>query len=207
MTEQITITRALSELKLLDARINKKTEESDFVFLVSRKNKSNMNQESMTANAKASYQSITDLIKRRQVIKSAIILSNATTIVKLKDMTMTVAEVIECKQLVDFYKNLLQKLKNNRESVLSQVERTNSQVETDLQHLLEISFGKTSNQRTNTDDIENISKTYREQNKSEMLDCVSIDAKIKEVEELVEQYENETNFVLAESNAITKITV
>lgn len=205
--EEITITRALAELKLLDSRISKKTSESDFAFLLSKKNKSNVNTETLTTNARASFQSIVDLIKRRQTLKSAIILSNAHTRVKLNGEDLTVAEVIECKQLVDLYKALLLKLKQNRETIVNQVERNNQQLELDLQKLLEINFGKSSNSKTNTDDIENISKTYREQNKSEMLDCVNIDSKIKEVEELINKYETETNFILSESNATTKIRV
>ena len=205
--EDITITRALAELKLLDSRIQKKTQESDFVFLLSKRNKSNVNVETLTNNAKGSFQSVVDLIKRRQTLKSAIILSNASTKVKLNGQDMTVAEVIECKQLVELYKSLLSKLQQNRTNVISQVERNNQQMETDLQKLLEINFGKSSNAKTNTDDIENISKTYREQNKTEMLDCINIDSKIKEVSELIEQYEKEANFVLAESNATTKIKV
>jgi hypothetical protein len=205
--EEITITRALAELKLLDSRISKKTAESDFAFLLSKKNRNNLNTETLTTNAKGSFQSIVDLIKRRQNLKSAIILSNSRTKVKLNGEDMTVAEVIECKQLVQLYKDLLLKLKQNRETVLSQVERNNQQMELDLQKLLEINFGKSSNAKTNTDDIENISKTYREQNKSEMLDCINVDSKIKEVEELINKYETETNFVLSESNAMTKITV
>ncbi len=120
---------------------------------------------------------------------------------------MTIAEVIECKQLVSLYKNLLTKLKQNRETVKTQVEKNNQQMELDLQKLLELNFGKSSNSKTNTDDIENISKTYREQNKYEMLDCVNIDTKIKEIEELVNKYETESNFILSESNALTKIKV
>lgn len=205
--EEITITRALAELKLLDSRINKKTKDSDFVFLLSKKNRNNLNTETLTTNAKGSFQSIVDLIKRRQTLKSAIILSNANTKVKLNGEEMTVAEVIECKQLVELYKGLLLKLKQNRENVLTQVEKNNQQMELDLQKLLEINFGKSSNSKTNTDDIENISKTYREQNKTEMLDCVNIDSKIKEVEELINKYETETNFVLSESNATTKINI
>ncbi len=205
--EEITITRALAELKFLDSRISKKTAESDFAFLLSKKNRNNLNTETLTTNAKGSFQSIVDLIKRRQTLKSAIILSNSSTKVKLNGEDMTVAEVIECKQLVQLYKDLLLKLKQNRETVLSQVERNNQQMELDLQKLLEINFGKSSNAKTNTDDIENISKTYREQNKSEMLDCINVDSKIKEVEELINKYETETNFVLSESNAMTKIKV
>lgn len=203
--EEITITRALAELKLLDSRINKKINESEFVFFISKKNKNNINQDTLVANSKSAIQSISDLIERRKNLKSAIIMSNSSTEVTLGDEVMTVAEVIERKQLVEYYKAFLTRMKQNRENVLVNVERQNQALETDLQRILEINFGKNSTTRTNSDDIENISKTYREHNKAEVLDGVDIDNKINEVEELINRYETESNFVLSESNAITKI--
>ena len=91
--EEITITRALAELKLLDTKINQKIATSNFVHLLSKKNRSNLNPESLTQLSSASYQSITDLIKRRNRIKSAIILSNSVTRVTLNNTQLTVAEV------------------------------------------------------------------------------------------------------------------
>jgi hypothetical protein len=204
--EEITITRALAELKLLESRIQKKILESEFVYFISKKNKSNVNQDTLVSNSKSSFQSINDLIERRKKLKSSIILSNAETKVKLGEEEMTVAEVIERKQLVEYYKQLLNKMKQNRELVLNQVERQNQMMEADLQKILEINFGKNTTTRTNSDDIENISKTYREHNKAEALDGLSIDVKIKEIEELINRYQTESNFVLSESNATTKIT-
>jgi len=205
--EEITITRALTELKLLDTKINQKIATSNFVHLLSKKNRANLNPESLTQLSSASYQSITDLIKRRNRIKSAIILSNSVTRVTLNNTQLTVAEVIEQKQLVDFYRNLFAKLKEQRQDVLVQVERLNAQMELDLQKILEINFGKTSNAKTNSDDIENISKTYREHNRSEMIDGINVEQKIEELENLINIYETEANFVLSESNAVTRITV
>jgi len=203
--ENITITRGLAELKLLDSRIKKKILDTDFVYFISKKNKSNLNPDTLTCNAKSSLQSIQDLIERRKKLKSSIVMSNALTTVKLGDEVMTVADVIERKQLVEYYKDLLNKMKVNRELVLNQIEKQNQLMETDLQKILEINFGKNTSVRTNSDDIENISKTYREHNKAEILDGVGIDVKIKEIEELINRYETESNFVLSESNAITKI--
>jgi hypothetical protein len=111
------------------------------------------------------------------------------------------------KKLVEYYKKLLAKMKHNREQVLNQIERHNQQMETDLLKILEINFGKTSSVKTNSDDIENISKTYRDHNRAESLDTIGIDLRIKEIEELLNKYESESNFVLAESNAITKISI
>lgn len=205
--EEITITRALAELKLLDSRIQKKIAESEFVFFISKKNKNNVNQDNLVSNSKSCFQSITDLIERRKNLKSLIIISNSKTLVKLNGEEMTVAEVIERKQLVEYYKKFVDKMKQNRETVLNLVERQNQSMETDLLKILEINFGKNSTGKTNSDDIENISKTYRDHNKSEILDGINIDVKIKEIEELINRYETESNFVLSESNAITKIKI
>lgn len=204
--EEISITRALAELKLLDNKINSKIDESSFVHFISKKNKS-VNQDILNRISQGSFQSINDLITRRRKIKSAIILSNASTIVKLNGKEMSVAEVIETKQEIIFYINLLNKLKRNREQVFNQVERHNQQMEMELQKLLEINFGKQTSMKTNSDDIENISKTFRENNKADMLDPINIDTKIVEVEETLRVYQTEVNFVLSESNALTKIKI
>lgn len=205
--EEITITRALAELKLLDSRIEKKIDERDFVYLSSKKNRHQIVPEIISKDIRSTYQSINDLIQRRNKIKSAIILSNAVTKVKLKNEEVNVAEVIERKSILPYYRTLLTKLKRNREMVLNQLERNNQSMEHDLQTILEINFGKQSNNKTNPDDIENISKAYREANRSEVIDPLQIDQRIKEIEEMIEVYETESNFVLSESNAITKIKI
>jgi hypothetical protein len=205
--ETITITRALAELKLLNDRIEKKISGSEFVFISGKKNKHNINTETLISNSKSNYQSIEDLIARRHKIKSAIILSNATTRVKVGNKEMTVAEVIERRQNIDYYKLLCHKLRMNRDQVLNSVERQNQTMEGDLQRLLEANFGKTSSVKTNSDDIENLSKAYREHNRAEMVDGIDIDKRIEEVEAIIEELETEANFVLSESNALTKITI
>jgi hypothetical protein len=78
-SESLTITRALAELKLLDTKINQKTHSGEFVFMISKKNRSNYNLQTLISNSQATYQSITDLITRRNKLKSAIILSNSNT--------------------------------------------------------------------------------------------------------------------------------
>lgn len=202
--EELTITRALAELKLLDKRITKKIESSNFISWKSRKN-NNFNSDAFTANSIADYQSILDLVNRRNRIKSAMILSNANTKVMLGENEITVAEVIERKQNVQYWKSLYEKLRMNRESTMNTVERNNQQMESELHRILELNFGKTSSTKTNSDDIENISKAYRESNKSEIVDPIGIDQKMKDLEKLVDEYEREANFVLSESNATTKI--
>lgn len=204
---EISITRALAELKLVESKINKKINENEFVYINSKKSKSHISNDGLLQLSKSGFQSVIDLINYRNKLKNGIILSNSRTMVKLNGEEMTVAEVIEKKNVVEFYKNLLNKLKMKREGVINQMERHNQSMENDLQKILEINFGKATNLKTNSDDIESISKSYREHNKAEIIDGIGIDKKINEIEELVNQYETEANFVLSESNAITKIRV
>jgi hypothetical protein len=207
MSEELTVTRALSELKLLDKKIAKHIDSANFTTVISKKNRHLVNQEQFTDNSKANYQSLDDLITRYNKIKSAIILSNSTTNVKLGANTLKVAEVIERKQSLHYKKRLLEQLKRNREASNTTIQIYNQQLEANLQQLLETSFGKTSNNKTNVDDIENISKAYRDNNQSSILDPINIDSKIKKLEEEIDEYDQEANFVLSESNALTKITL
>jgi hypothetical protein len=203
----MSLIRALDEVVLLDKRIAKKTSESAFMGLVSKKNRAIVNPEEFAAGCKADWQSITDLISRRNRIKSAIILSNATTIVKVAGESITVAEVIERKKSLALQRELLAKLKSTRESVMRQVEQHNSSMDCELQKLLEIHFGKSGNSKTNASDIEDISKPFRENNAARLLDPIAIDARIKELESYIDEFEREAKFTLSESNAITKIVV
>lgn len=206
--ETISITRALAELKLLDKRIESKIESSTFVAAVSKKNKHLVNPDTFTSSSKSELQSIEDLLKRRNTIKSAIIASNSVTRVRIGKEDLTVADVIERKNSLHLYKRLLTKLKTNREQTMRSVELSNQQIEPELQKILEIHFGKSnSNMKTSNDDIENISKTFRENNRTAYVDPIGIDTKIKDLESRVDDFERESNFLLSESNAMTKITV
>jgi len=184
----------------------KELKNSSFTVLVTKTNSRSINQELYTLNSKAEYQSITDLIGRYNKIKSAIILSNATTNVKIGKDTYTVADVIERRQSLPHFKNLLDRLKSQRESTRRSLELHNSQTENDLQALLVGSFGR-STTKTSPDEVENISGPFRENRKAILLDPIGIDSKITELDTYIDNFDREANFVLSESNALTKVTV
>src|SRR5690554_4907003 len=99
---EMTITRGLSELKLINDRIQRKI--NDARFAVGNKNNNKkidgMTIEEFNKNAKSQYQSIQDLIERRKKIKSAIVDSNAKTVVTIAGKEMTVASAIERKESI-----------------------------------------------------------------------------------------------------------
>lgn len=205
----MSLIRALDEVVLLDKRIAKKVSECTFLGVLSKKSRGGIvsNPEEFSHSAKADWQSVTDLIARRQRIKSAIILSNATTRVRVAGESLTVAEVIERKKSLALQRDLLQKLKSQREQSLRSLEQQNSAMEAELQKLLEIHFGKGGNSKTQASDIEDISRPFRENNQAKLLDPIGVDAKIRDIEAYIEEFERETKFTLSESNAMTKIYV
>ncbi|HYK73264.1 MAG TPA: hypothetical protein VEV44_09105, partial [Pseudoneobacillus sp.] len=101
---EITIAKGLVELKLLNNRINRVINDSVFAgFTVGKKVMTGFNDiEELEQRAKSDYQSVQDLIKRRNEIKSAIVVSNATTEVQIADKTLTVAEAIERKSSIEY---------------------------------------------------------------------------------------------------------
>lgn len=106
---KISITEALTELKLYDQKINKVLCSADFIGC-KKKSSDRVNSfklENFEANAKASYQSVSDLIENRARLKSAIVQSNAATMVEIAGKKYTVAEAIERKNSIEYDKMLL----------------------------------------------------------------------------------------------------
>ena len=95
--EKMTIHRALAELKTIDSRIEKAISETRFCRSNKHSNEK-INGKSIDdyiAETKSAYESINDLIRRRNAMKRAVVLSNAITNVTVGDEVMTVAEAIE----------------------------------------------------------------------------------------------------------------
>jgi hypothetical protein len=94
--QTMSITRALAELKRLDDRINRETTAAQYVGVsVGKGENKKVASGSMTVTdlekkIKSTYDSITDLFTRRATIKSAIVLSNAKTLVTINGKKMNI---------------------------------------------------------------------------------------------------------------------
>ena len=99
---KMSIHRGLSELKMLDKRIERNIKEGKFVGSKKRSaenvNNTTLSKEMFIESIKGEYKSIQALINRRTEIKRLIVLSNAKTIVTVGDKEYTVAEAIENKK-------------------------------------------------------------------------------------------------------------
>lgn len=206
-TMEMTITRGLAELKLLDKRINRTVNESVLAgFTVGKKVMNGFtNVEEIEKRAKSDYQSIQDLIKRRNEIKSAIVVSNATTEVEIAGQKMTVAEAIERKTSIDYDKQLLAKLKQTYANIVNHVDRVNDDVKNRLDKQLEILYGKDGKNKASEN--EELTKVFKEDNEAKFIDPINLRDKIENLTAEIEDFESEVDFILSESNTITRIAV
>ena len=88
---KISITEALNELKLYDSKIRKAI--TNAAFCGAAKKSADkvgvLKKEDFEERAKASHQSVTDLIANRNSLKSAIVKSNAETMIEVAGKAMT----------------------------------------------------------------------------------------------------------------------
>ena len=208
MNTEISIARGLAELKLLHGRIERAISGANLIssYKKSAKKINNIDTPAeFSEKAEASYQSINDLIERRKKIKSAIVASNAITMIKIADKEMTVANAIERKESISYEMSLLAHMENQYRNSLANCQRANDMVQIKLDELLLTTLGKEGKQKATTDEVEAISKPYLEQNQHEILDVLKLGDKIKDLKESIEKFNSEVDFVLSESNVITKI--
>lgn len=207
--KRISITEALNELKLYDAKISKAIGSHKYVGAA--KKSSNMlgvqTKEVFNNNAKAGYQSVTDLIKNRNKLKSLIVQSNAITEVTINDKVMTVAEAIERKNSIQYEIDLLNTLKLQYTTATSTVNAENKKVDTQIDKLLETFVGKDTDKKATKEDQAAITEPYREKNEFELVDPLNIYDEIQKLEAEIDGFNSSVNTALVLSNATTFIEI
>lgn len=145
--EKVTIHRALSELKLIGSKIEKQIEEivpSGIVQAGKLVNGVYLKDDFEKA-VKAKYQSVTDLIDRRNRIKSAVVKANGVTEVEVAGIKMTIADAINLKAVIGFKKQLTERMKKQHNSAKANLEKNNAQIEANALKLAEVALGKRFN--------------------------------------------------------------
>jgi hypothetical protein len=205
---QISITRGLTELKLLQNRIASTIQNATFVACAKKSStKVNMTEkDQFIKDAVGSLQSVEDLIARRAKLKSAIVASNAVTLVTINGVDMTVAEAIELKTSIVYNKTLLATLEKQYRAALAVANRENEKAEEKLQVLLVTTLGKDAANRKDENAL-SIIKPFLDQNEVALVDPLSIAKVIDEISAYIMNFESEVDFVLSESNSITKIEI
>lgn len=200
----MSVTQGLAELKLLHKRINKGLEGTSWIAISTKTKK--VNEDDFKKNALSEYQSYMDLVKRRDIIKRAIVLSNATTTVNIgKKWSGTVAEAIEHKSSLAYKKRLLEQMKEHVITVEKQYENVIEETNSRLDRLLSTELGK--DVKTNPETIASLTASFQETNKVVILDPLGLKVKAKELEEEIDTFEANVDWVLSEINGKTMINV
>lgn len=207
--EKMTIHKGLSELKVLDSRINRKIGSTAFC-MAKRHSSSKVNGidvSEFVSQAVSDNNSINALIDRRNAIKRAIVLSNAITKVTIAGDEYTVAEAIEMNNHgVELLKNKISEMKSQYSFAVSVCEKYNTGLEDRAdKHVIEM-FA-TKDVKNLSDEAKEIKKAFIEQNTYSILTPFNIKEEIDKVEEFICLFESEVDSALSVSNAVTTIEI
>lgn len=206
---KISITQALNELKLYESKISKAIRQH--TYCGAAKKSSNLigvqTKDVFCENAKSGYQSVNDLIKNRNLLKSLIVQSNAVTKVNINGNEFTVAEAIERKNSIQYEIDLLNTLKSHYSSASNTVLRENQKVEAQIDKMLEGFTGKDTDKKLSKEDMSAISEPYRNANEFELIDPLKIYDEIQKLESDIDGFNSEVNTALVLSNATTFIEI
>lgn len=205
---KMTIHRALAELKLIDARIEKAIEAMEPTGLTQSGRLVNQvyKREEFEESARAKFQSVNDLIERKTKIKSAIVRANGVTLVTINEKNMTIADAINFKYVVEYKKKLINTLEKRHRSMVAKMEMTNKQVEDNALKLAEAALQK-NNVKISDGDAVAITGPYIEKNQFHLIDPLKVEELVGKLRDEVNAFESEVDAVLSEINAVTIIEV
>lgn len=209
-TESMTVHQALCELKTLDDRITKKINEGVFAFgkkHFATKVKG-IDVDQYREEIKKRYDSVTSLIRRRDAIKRALVLSNATTIVTIGGKQYTVAEAIEMKNHgMEYRSMLLKKLSKDISEARTWADSHNGD---DLlaraeEHVHNM-YGNTDVKGV-SDEVKKVRDEFIKQQTAEVVDPIDAAKVIELLDKEITTFNIEVDSALSVSNAVTTIEV
>lgn len=212
--EKMTVHKALAELKVIDSRISKAINEGTYV--VSNKH-SNEKIQGKTINdfkeyMRSCHNKVTDLINRRNAIKRAVVLSNATTKIKVGNDEYTVAEAIEMKNHgMEFKTHYLRTIANQNYSAQSEINRNSGDAieKRAEQYVLSViqAQPKDSKMSVDSDAMKALRKTYIENNTYDLIDPLDVNKLLEDMTKEIEEFNTEVDAALSVSNALTVIEI
>jgi hypothetical protein len=205
MSSKQSITRSLVELKTLDGRIRRILESGVFMTYKTKYKNTRYTEEDFKQSANSDFQSANDLMARRDKIKNAIVLSNATTLVEIAGTKMTVSQAIEFKNTIAYKTEMLALLKKQRQMVIVEVDAHRQRVQTKVDDNVKIICGKDG--KPDAAIIKTVTDGIMAGDPIDVYDPLNLDKVIKQMETEIEDFRANVDFVLSESNATTLIEV
>ena len=211
-TEKMTIHKALAELKTMDDRINKTIRSTSYVLAAkhSAEKINGVKVNNFKEQMRSGYQKVTDLIKRRDAMKRAVVLSNATTKVKIGDNEYTVAEAIEMKNHgMEFRSALLRQMNSDYIAAQNDLARNGGEAleKKAEQYVLAVIAAqpKDSKMSADSDVMKGLRQTYIENNTYDLVDPLDITKVMEALDAEINEFNAEVDAALSVSNALTVI--
>ena len=193
--ETMTIYKALSELKVLDARIE--TAINTPVYCCAKKHSTDKvagtDVTQIEKNIRSYYDKAVDLINRRKAIKRAVVLSNAVT--KMKNHGEEFEQRLSSAMKRDYIKAQERISKENENGLEERAD----------QYVTAIYGQKDS--KTNAADIEKVRNDFITSNQFELVDPIGVLEKIDDIDKITSGFLSEVDSQLSVSNALTEITI
>lgn len=212
--EKMTIHKALAELKVIDSRINKAI--SDGTYVIANKH-SNEKINGMPINEfktamKASHDKVMDLINRRNAIKRAVVLSNATTKIKVGNTEYTVAEAIEMKNHgMEFKTTYMRFMAHQNMNAQSELNRNSGEAieKRAEQYVLSVIQAQPKDAKMSVDSeaMKALRKDYINNNTYDLIDPLNVNKLIEELTNEINEFNTEVDAALSVSNALTVIEI
>lgn len=210
MKEKLTVHKALSELKILNDRIQREIDDIQFV-LVNKHSNQKINGapvKEYIEQTKEKYQSVTTLINRRNAIKRAVTRSNAVTTIDINGTEYTVAEAIDMKAVgVNHLRQLLQRMEYQFKQAQNQAERENGDRLDNRADEYMRSLYQNTDLKNMTDELKKVRENFITAQTVEILDPVKVTDEITKLRDKIDAFMSEVDSALSVSNALTTIEV
>lgn len=210
MKETMTIHKALSELKILDSRIENAIDGLNVVVANKHTNTkiSGVAISDWADEAKKAFQSATTLINRRNAIKRAVTRSNAVTMVTIGGKEYSVAEAIDMKQKGTSYLSMLM---DKLAGQYAKAKRTADTENGDRLDMRADEYVKTLYSGTElknmADEIKKVRDTFVASQTIEILDPINAGSRVNELQQEIDTFMSDVDSALSVSNALTMVEV
>lgn len=210
MKEKLTVHKALSELKILNDRIQREIDDIQFVLINKHSNQkiNGAPVKEYMEQTKEKYQSVTTLINRRNAIKRAVTRSNAVTTVDINGTEYTVAEAIDMKAVgVNHLRQLLQRMEYQFKQAQNQAERENGDRLDNRADDYMRSLYQNTDLKNMTDELKKVRENFITAQTVEILDPVKVTDEITKLRDKIDAFMSEVDSALSVSNALTTVEV
>lgn len=205
---QITVTKALTEIKKLDKQIAKLTQGTVFIMTAKNGRVSGFaSVEEASKVIKSGLDKLKGIMSRRTAIKAKVTASNAATKVTIASKEMTVAEAIERKSSIQQNETLLGVMKQQFNKVVAAQARHDNMVQQEIDRKVEQIFGNVKRIDANDSTYQTIKTQVEKANTLKLVDPAALAKQIEELEEAIDDFKANVDVELSVSNATTSIEI